>query len=373
MRLVSLSLRQFRNQSRLDLHPVPGLNVFVGPNGSGKSNVMEAIAVLATGQSHRGAEPRVLLQDGHDELALVGEAVGEETLMVEVRQKRGRARQVKINNRSQTRLRDWAGRLPVVAFSPEDLELIKGEPSVRRRALNGVLSQVDADYADTLARYQKILEERNAALRQVRDGTARASVLEPWNLALLKEGAALTVLRQAFLSRFGPMVQVRQSGLSAGRDRVALIYRPSFHVPSDLGEEVQDANRGRFAEVREGEIALGSTLLGPHRDDMEFRLDDEPAKTRASQGQARTLALAWKWEERLYVRERTGREPLCLFDDVFSELDPARRAQLTGLLGGGAQCFVTLTDLSVWGAAEASSATLFEIRPGEAALRSLSQ
>lgn len=372
MRLVSLSLRQFRNQARLDLQPGSGLNVFIGPNGSGKSNVLEAIAVLATGQSHRGAEPRSLMQDGHDEMALLGEAVGEESLALDVRQKRGRPRQVKINNRSQTRLREWVGRLPVVAFSPEDLELVKGEPSVRRRALNGVLAQVDADYAETLARYQKILEERNAALRQVREGAAKASVLEPWDLALLKEGAALTVLRQAYLFQFGPRVQARQAGLSSGRDRVALIYRPSFHLPSDNGEDVQDANRRRFADVRDGEIALGSTLLGPHRDDIEFRLDDEPAKTRASQGQARTLALAWKWEERLYIRERLVRDPLCLFDDVFSELDPLRRAQLTDLLAGGAQCFVTLTDLSVWGAAESAAATLFEIRPGEASLRPVS-
>lgn len=370
MRLLSVGLRQFRNQARLDFVPTPGLNVLIGPNGAGKSNLLEAIAILCSGQSHRGAEVRQMIQDGRDEMALVAEAEGEEPLSIDLRQKRGRARQMKVNNRTVGRLREWMGRLPVVTFSPEDLDLVKGEPGGRRRAVNGVLIQVDPDYADALARYQRLLEERNAALRQIRDGAAKPSVLEPWDLSLLKEGALLTLSRQKFMDAFGPRVQSRQHGLSGARDRGALVYRPSFHVPAEDPEAVAEANRRRLAELREGEIALGSTLIGPHRDDVEFRLDDEIAKARASQGQARTLALAWKWEERLYIKERLGREPLCLLDDVFSELDPDRRGQLTDLLTGGAQCFVTVTDLSAWGAGDTTAAAVFEIHPaGENAIR----
>ncbi len=363
MFLIDLSLRQFRNFSRLDLSPAPGLNVLVGPNGAGKSNILEAVAVLATGQSHRGAEPRHLIQEGMDELALLAELAGEESIVFDVRQKRGRMRQVRLNNRPQPRLRDWAGRVPLVAFAPEHLDLVKGEPSVRRRALNEALTQVHPEYADNLARYQKLLEERNAALRQIREGTAKPSVLEPWDLSLLKEGAFLTIARQAFISEFSIRVQQRQLDLSGGRDRVTLIYRPSFHLPSDDTAAVIEANRRRLGDLREGEIALGATLIGPHRDDVEFRLDDEAAKARASQGQTRTLALAWKWEERLFLKERLGREPLCLLDDVFSELDPHRRSQLTELLLAGAQCFITMTDLSVGGAVGSASdaARIFEI------------
>ncbi len=364
MRLTHLGLRQFRNFARLDLAPAPGLNVLVGPNGAGKSNILESIAVLATGQSHRGAEIRHWIQESKDELALVAQLEGEETIALELRQKRGRMRQVKFNNRPQARARDWAGRIPVVAFSPEDLDLVKGDPGVRRRALNDVLGQVSPEYADALARYQKLLEERNAALRQVREGAAKANVLEPWDLALLKEGARLTVVRQRFSDEFAGRLQRRQQDLSLGRDRVAMIYRPSFHVPSESEDEVADANRRRLADLREGEIALGSTLIGPHRDDVEFRLGDEPAKARASQGQTRTFALSWKWEERLYLKEKLAREPLCLLDDVFSELDPERRHQLTERLMAGTQCFVTLTDLSTWGAFGIGDARIFEVRDG---------
>lgn len=349
MHITSLSFRQFRNFSRLDLTPDPGVNVLIGANGSGKSNILEGIAVLAAGQSHRGAEARHWLQEGKDEAALLAHAEGEEILDLDLRQKRGRVRQFRVNNRSLPRQRDWAGQMPLVSFSPEEMDLVKGEPAVRRRALNAVLAQVDGDYADALARYTKLLEERNAALRRVRDGLAKSWSLEPWTLSLLTEGARLTVLRHRFLGDFVPRVQRRQAELSGGRDRGTALYRPSFHLASENRAEVEDLNRRRFAELADGEMALGSTLIGPHRDEIEFRLDDDLAKVRASQGQARTLALAWKWEERLYLKERLGRDPICLLDDVFSELDPARRAQLTDLVFSQGQCFITLTDFSVWG------------------------
>ncbi|MBL8024410.1 MAG: DNA replication and repair protein RecF [Elusimicrobia bacterium] len=365
MYISSLSLRQFRNFSRLDLNFTRGVNVFVGSNGSGKSNILEGIAVLTAGQSHRSAEARHWLQEGKEEAALVGRAEGEDSLELELRQKRGRPRQFRVNNRPIPRQRDWVGQVPLVSFSPEEMDLVKGEPGVRRRALNAILTQVDGDYAETLSRYTKILEERNAALRRVRDGLAKPGILEPWDLAILTEGARLTLSRQRFLSEFVPRIQKRQQDLSGGRDKGTALYRPSFHVPSEGRDAVEEANRRRFAELRDGETALGSTLIGPHRDDVEFRLDNDLAKVRASQGQARTLALAWKWEERLFLREKSGREPICLLDDVFSELDPSRRSQLTGLLYTSGQCFITLTDFSVWGDKRFSDeANVFEVDGG---------
>lgn len=365
MHITSLSFRQFRNFSRLDLDLAPGVNIFIGPNGSGKSNILEGIAILAAGQSHRGAEARHWLQDGKEDAVLVGRAEGEESLHVELRQKRGRPRQLRVNNRPILRQRDWVGQVPLVSFSPEEMDLVKGEPGVRRRALNAVLSQVDGEYGEALGRYTKNLEERNAALRRVRDGLAKAGSVEPWDLAILTEGARLTLIRQHFLAEFIPRVLHRQGELSGGRDRGAAVYRPSFRVPTEDRDAVEAANRQRFTELRDGEIALGSTLIGPHRDEVEFRLDDDLAKVRASQGQARTLALAWKWEERLFLREKRGREPLCLLDDVFSELDPNRRSQLTGLLYAQGQCLISLTDFPVWGDSRFSEeAKVFEVTGG---------
>jgi DNA replication and repair protein RecF len=348
MYLSSLRLTQFRSYDGLDLGLSSGLNVFSGPNGSGKSNLLEAVAVLATGQSHRGADTKHLAQWEKDGFALKGAFRGETDLEVEIKQRRGRARQVLIDACPQKRLRDWVGRIPLVSFSPDDLHLVKGEPAARRRVLNAVLCQIDPEYLDTLARYNKVLAERNAALRQVQEGEQPSSVLEPWDAALLKDGASLTARRRAFLNRFEPGVRKRHGALSSGRETVGVAYKPSF-LPADGGADaVAAANRRRLADLREGELAMGSTLIGPHRDDLELTLNNAPARAYASQGQQRTLALSVKLAELDFLTETLERRPLCLLDDMLSELDPDRRENLVGSLTEGAQCLVTLTSLGDW-------------------------
>ncbi len=367
MHLKSLSVRQFRNYSRLDLSLSPGLNVLCGPNGSGKSNLLEAVAFLCAGQSHRGADPRHLLQWEKEGFSLSGAFEGEDPLTLEVRQKKGRARQVLLDGRPQKRIRDWAGRAPVVSFSPDDLHLVKGEPALRRRFLNAVLCQVDGRYWETLERYQKILEERNAALRQVREEAQSPSVLEPWDLSLLKEGLFLSFARRDFLADFDGRAARQHLRLSGGRERVRLTYKPSLLLSEEGPEAALAANRKRLQDLREGEIALGSTLAGPHRDDVELSLDDAPARAYASQGQQRTLAMALKRAEQEYLAERLGRRPLCLLDDVLSELDPARRDSLVEAFSDGAQCLVTLTSAADWPGAAAfggNGSRLFQVRDG---------
>ena len=348
MYFTRLILRQFRNLSSLDLDLRSGLTIFVGANGAGKSNILEGLSLLASGQSHRGAETRYWIQEGKEESALIAQVEGEESLALDFKQKRGKARQFRVNNLSFVRQKDWAGKIPLVSFSPDELDLVKGEPSVRGRMLNAVLSQSDPRYAETLSRYTKTLEERNAALRLIRDGQAKPEVLVPWTLSLVREGVCLTMARNLFLKDFGSRVEKRWADLSRGRDRGGVFYRPSFAMTDDVASMEDNCHR-RLAELKNGEIALGSTLAGPHRDDVELRLDNDVARVRASQGQSRTLALAWKWEEKFFLRERLGREPVSILDDVFSELDPERRAQLTDLMVSGGQCFLSLTDFSVWG------------------------
>jgi DNA replication and repair protein RecF len=368
--LKTLSLRQFRNHPRLDLALAPGLNLFIGANGAGKSNLLEAVSLLATGDSHRGAEGRNLFLWDTDELAVDGAFDGEEPLLVSVRQHRGRPRQVKVNNASQRRLRDWVGRAPAITFSPEDLDLVKGEPSLRRRALNDILQQGVPGYADLLQRYTKVVEERNAALKAVQERRAPASALEPWDLALLKEGAALTQARADFIKDFSPLVETRHRTLSTGKETAALAYKPSFLLapsaePSAVAQAAA-ANRRRLLDLRDGEVATGSTLAGPHRDDMEISIEGRPAKAFASQGQQRTLAISFKLAERDFLKAALGREPLCLLDDMLSELDPGRRRSLRLLLDEGGQCLVTMTSIEDWetlGSVPAGAA-VFSVMPG---------
>lgn len=354
MLLRDIRLHQFRSYEGLSLSPAPGLNLVVGPNGSGKSNLLEAAAVLAAGDSHRAAEAKQLFPWDKDAFSLHGVFAGEEDVLVDVRQQRGRPRQVKVNNALQKRLRDWLGRIPVVSFCPDDLDLVKGEPSVRRKALNRMMGQAVPKVADLLLRYQKVVEERNAALRSVQEGRAAPSSLEPWDLALLREGAALSAARRDFIAGFGPRVAERHGTLSDGQERIALVYKPSFVLPASSGNapgepaEIVAANRRRLQDLRDGELALGASLIGPHRDDVEILLDDRSARAYGSQGEQRTLAIAFKLAERTVLKERLGREPILLLDDMLSELDPVRRGHLRSFLEDGAQSFVTLTDLSQW-------------------------
>lgn len=200
MRLQTLALRQFRNFEKLDLALSPGLNLFVGPNGSGKSNLMEAVGVLTTAQSHRGADAKHMIQREMDGLAVKGEFQGEEDLLtLELRQKAGRPRQTLVNGHVQKRLKDWLGRVPLVSFSPDDLALVKGEQSVRRRTLNAILCQVDPAYFEALQRYTKVTAERNAALRRMQEGGLAAGELDAWTSSLLKDGIYITLARRDFL------------------------------------------------------------------------------------------------------------------------------------------------------------------------------
>jgi DNA replication and repair protein RecF len=364
MFLQTLRLRQFRNHERVDLELAEGLNLFVGPNGAGKSNILEAASLLCAGESPRGAEARHWIQTGREESLVGGTFTGEAPLEVEIRQRRGQARRTWVNNVPQRRAADAENRTPVVSFCPEDLELVKGEPAVRRRRLNGFLSQMDADYRATLARYGKALEERNAALRRVRDEGRPVALLEPWTASLLREGARLTRLRRNHIALWGPRVTLRHGDIASPAETLTVKYEPSFLEAGGTEPDMIEANARRLAAVREGEIAMGSTLAGPHRDDVAFHLNGSPARDFASQGQQRTAALAVTLEERHCLREASGREPLCLLDDVLSELDPDRRRRLTDSAGEGFQCLAAFTSLEEWPEVSARRARVFRVEAG---------
>lgn len=346
MHVVSFRLCPFRNHPLLSVEPAPGLNLILGPNGSGKSNLLEALSVLSAGESFRGAETKLFFPWEGSRWAADGMFEGEEPIRVEVSQEKNRPRQLKMNRISMKRLSDQRGRIPLVSFSPEELDLVKGEPALRRRALNEVLAQTDAAYAQTLDRYEDVLEQRNAALRRLREGQHCA--LEPWDRALLKEGAFLSLRRQKFLAAWGPPLADQYARLSRGQEPLTSAYKPSFLLPSDNLEEVMETAAARLKTLREGEIALGSSLIGPHRDDVEFLLSEKLARSFASQGQSRTVTLAWKLAERAYMENSLGRTPLCIWDDVLSELDPTRRQRLAEQLTDIGQCFVTLTHPEDW-------------------------
>lgn len=364
MRLKSLSLIQFRNYSTLELSAYPGLNLLLGPNGTGKTNVIEAVAVLTTGFSPRGALPEEMVQWGTDGFRVRGvfesASLDVPAMELEMKYRVGSPRVIRRDGTLALRLKDLVGLVPLVSFVPEDLMLVKGEPDLRRRALNQVLVQVDPAYAESLRRYHDVLKSRNAALKQVAEGRLRADSLEPWDTLLTQEGLVICRKRADFIGVFSKRVGEIHERLSGGHEAIQMAYRPSFGGPWD--EDARARWQRDLRGVLPQEIGFGSTLMGPHRDDILFTLNGRAAKAYASEGQKRTCAVSFKLAEMGYLEERLQEKPICLLDDVLSELDAARAKHLLTELTGTGQCFVTMTGFESWPENHPRPATVFQVK-----------
>lgn len=361
MRLQTLTVRQFRNHPQLTLHVDPAVNLLVGSNGAGKTNLVEAIAMLATGLSPRGAECESLVQWGKDGFSVLGHFVcdGEITnsFTLEMKYHLGEQRTFRQDGQTVVRLKDLVGKVPLVSFVPEDLALVKGDPEQRRRAVNAVLVQVDPHYTEALRRYNETLKARNAALRQVVEGQLQEGDLLPWDKALVEAGLVVCAKRQEFIDEFSSRVAHVQDRISNGADQVQLIYKPSFPRPWD--QEAARRWREKLTASRAQELALGMTMSGPQRDEILFLYGGRPAKAFASEGQLRTMAVAFKLAEIPFILERRNETPICLLDDVLSELDAERAKYLLHELSRTGQCFVTLTGFESWPEGEARPAAIF--------------
>ncbi len=347
----------------MELSVEPGVNLLIGSNGAGKTNLIEAVAVLATGVSPRGAETESLVMWGNDGFALKGDFVYEQSgfdpITLEMKYRLGSTRVIRQNGKIAVKLRDLIGRVPLVSFVPEDLSLVKGEPDLRRRAINMILCQVDPVYGQKLRVYADAVKARNAVLRQMAEGRAGAVEIIPWNQAVIEHGIALCQKRSEFLENFSERANAVQQQISGGKETIRLEYRPSFAGPWDLGAAERWA--GEMRNLETAEMASGVTLIGPHRDDFAFVLNDRPARFFASEGQKRTCAVSFKLAEIPYVHEKVGQKPICLLDDVLSELDAQRAAHLLDELSRTGQCFVTMTGLESWPQGRALPAAVYRV------------
>ncbi len=363
MFLRSITLRQFRSHRLLELGVDPGVNLLIGPNGAGKTNVVEALAVLATGVSPRGAEPESMVEWNQDGFAIKGdfshESGAAEPIVLEMKYRLGSTRVIRQNGAIAVKLKDLIGRVPLVSFVPEDLSLVKGEPDLRRRAINMILCQVDPVYADTLRKYADAVKSRNAALRQMADGRIGRDALEPWNQAVIEHGIVITRKRAEFIEDFSKRVAAVQQRISNGREEATIEYKPSFAGPWD--GTAPGRWRDEMDRCEQQELAMGSTVVGPHRDDIVFMMNGRPSRFFASEGQKRTSAVAFKLAETPYIQEQLGQKPICILDDVLSELDAERAGHLLDELSRTGQCFVTMTGLESWPQGRELPAAVFQV------------
>jgi len=231
MILQSLTLRQFRSHRHLKLDVTPGVNLFIGLNGAGKTNLVEAVSVLTTGLSPRGADLESMVSWGESGFSVSGlfryDIKELDPLALEIRYERGRSRVIKENESSSIRLKDLIGRVPIVSFVPEDLSLVKGEPEIRRRAMNMVLMQVDHSYSEDLRRYNENLKSRNAALKQIQNGELEREGLLPWNQALVERGLRICWKRDQFIREFSKRAMEIYEDVSQSREKIQIRYKPS--------------------------------------------------------------------------------------------------------------------------------------------------
>lgn len=343
MHIRRLLLRDFRCCEHVDLHPSPGVNIFVGPNAQGKSTLLEAVYLLATTRSHRALRDQEMIRWGQNQAFASAEVVRERKgeVNIEIGLSRTERRVTRINQVRRSHVPDLVGHLNAVIFCADDLAIVRGEPAVRRRFLNLEISQLSPRYCFALVQYRRVLEQRNRLLRFIRDTGQNADTLAVWDEKLIETGAPLIERRQGFVSDLTNCVAPIHARLSGDAERLEVVYKPSF--PLEKPASVVEAFRAFLAPLRSREVACGNTLLGPHRDDVVFLVNGADARVFGSQGQHRSIALATKLAEVELMRRQVGEPPVLLLDDAASELDQTRRTCLFSLMSGNCQTFLTCT------------------------------
>lgn len=342
MRIECLSLSGFRNLEDIILRPVDGANVIWGDNAQGKTNLLEALWLFTGEKSFRGGKEKDFIAFGKETARLSLDFISQGREQSAEISLSAQQKQISLNGIRAERQRELTGVFRAVVFSPDHLELVKGEPGKRRKMLDSSLCQAYPKYAKVLESYEKILKQRARLLKDAPEHPQLLDMLEVWDDSLIEYGGYISWMRARYLSRLAGYAADNYAGIAGGKERFAASYL------SSCGELPEEYSREAFTQLmqkavgqsRGKDIALGMTHVGPHRDDLEIQVNDQPARAFASQGQQRSCVLALKLAECRILEEGGGEPPVVLLDDVMSELDEGRRRYLLNHLEGR-QIFIT--------------------------------
>ncbi len=384
MRVTRLTLDNFRNYRRLELDLPAGLLLFLGENAQGKTNLLEAVHLLSTVRSPRTASDSDLI-NWDAESPPVARVVGEaERLAGPVRVEMairgaddtaspGSARagkRLRVNG-APKRAAQVVGQISSVFFTPQDLDLIGGPPALRRRYLDITLSQIGSRYLTALQEYARVMLQRNALLRRLREGLARADELSFWESRMAESGAHIVRARAESTRSLAALAAEAHVALSGEREELRLVYEPRLRrnwTADDLLNKSEGELAAAFIDTlsrsRPQEIAAGASLWGPHRDDLLFLLDGRPAAAFASRAQRRTAALALRLAEARFLLASTGDRPILLLDDVLSEMDETRRRGVLDAVAGFDQVWITSAE-EEYARGALPDARVFTVRAGE--------
>ncbi len=367
----ALSLTNFRNIASLTLEPSHGINVIYGENAQGKTNILESLYYLSLISSFRAARDRELIRIGEETADFHAAVfVEERERVISVRIPAAGRREVTVNRVRAARKADAAGLLKCVLFCPEDLDLIRGSAALRRRFLDDAISQLWPNYISLLAEYQRLLQHKNRILKDYHEMPSLLETLDDFSAQMCSVAASIIPYRERFCGLLAAAAASEHAAISSGREELSLSYQTVSTVTQQglPPPQIYELLWRHYASHKAAEIASGSCLSGPHKDDLAIAINGLPAKTYASQGQTRTAVLSLKLAQRELYYRQTGEYPVLLFDDVLSELDRSRQEYVLRGIGHG-QVFITTCESDVCrdleSAADAShKMKLFHVKHG---------
>lgn len=366
MHIEQLKLTNYRNYEELDITFNDKINVIIGENAQGKTNLMEAIYVLSFTRSHRTLKEKELIRWESDYATIEGRITKRNQsipLQISISSK---GKKAKINHLEQHRLSDYIGAVNVVMFAPEDLTIVKGAPQIRRRFMDMELGQIHPTYIYHLSQYQKVLKQRNHLLKQLQRQTEPdETMLDVLTDQLIEHASFLLERRFVYLDLLRKWAKPIHEGISRGIESLEIQYSPTIKVSEDANQgKITTIYQESFLDARRKEIERGTTLIGPHRDDVLFFVNGKDVQVYGSQGQQRTTALSIKLAEIELIYQEVGEYPILLLDDVLSELDDYRQSHLLNTIQGKVQTFVSTTSIDGIHHETLKNAELFHIHQG---------
>ena len=354
MKIKSLKLLYFRNYLSTNIEVHPSLNVLVGNNANGKTNIIESIFCLALGKSYRTKSDSECIMFGETATAMsciVNKNNRELDIMLGINNK---GKSAKIAGIKKTKLTDFVGELNVVLFSPEDLQIVKGSPALRREFMNREFYQFSRIFHKYYLMYQHLLKQRNSYLKDMRKNPKdemSLAYLETLTSQLAKVALYITKERVSFVQDISKLTYKNMLNISNGQETLKIKYKSSvldaLNIAEIIDESFTEENLTKVMMKKSfDDIMRGSTKIGPQHDDLEFYINDLDAKMYASQGQQRSIVLSLKLAEINYLKEKTGTYPVLLLDDVLSELDKNRQLKLLDAINENVQTFITTPSIS---------------------------
>ncbi|WP_019720253.1 DNA replication/repair protein RecF [Heyndrickxia coagulans] len=367
MYLQELELHNYRNYETLTIPFENKVNVILGENAQGKTNLMEAIYVLALAKSHRTSNDKELIRWDAEYAKIKGrlhKTHGTVPLELTISKK---GKKAKYNHIEQKKLSRYIGNMNVVMFAPEDLNLVKGSPQVRRRFIDMEIGQISPVYLYDMSRFQKILQQRNHYLKQLQmKKQTDWTMLDILTEQLIEQAAKIVMRRFEFVRMLEEWARPIHHSISRGLEQLEIQYKPSVNVSEELDwSKMIKSYENKFAEIREREIDRGVTMAGPHRDDLAFAVNGRDVHTFGSQGQQRTAALSVKLAEIELIYSEIREYPILLLDDVLSELDDYRQSHLLNAIQGRVQTFVTTTSVDGVDHQTLREASMYTVKAGQ--------